>query len=220
MPRVSKSTNVSLTFNPILNPIYPVVLNFPQHPDQSRKKSYTKEPKRNFPLEILPRTPKIPHCSLSEPAICCNCKQGQRSGVVRKRLVPAHVAQPCRAGIWLDGIRLQEASYLPFLLECHLQPSGFLVTCYREAEERGGTAPGDEGVLREERDRAGPEARAEEQWSSSGLAAERSERASKAAEEMREHVDLFDATDVAVAAATCPDDATLLLGIVPRTGQA
>lgn len=118
------------------------------------------------------------------------------------------------------GIRLQEAGYLPFLLECHLQPSGFLVTCRREAEERGGTATGDEGVLREERDRAGPEAGAEEQRSSSGLAAERVQRATQAAEKMREHADLFDATDVAVAAATCSDDATLLLGIVPRTGQA
>lgn len=75
------------------------------------------------------------------------------------------------------GIRLQEAGYLPFLLECHLQPSGFLVTCRREAEERRGTAPGDEGVLREERDRARPETGAEEQRPSSGVTAERAERA-------------------------------------------
>lgn len=87
--------------------------------------------------------------------------------------------------------------------------------CHREAEERRGIAPGDEGVLREERDRAGPETGAEEQRSSSGIAAERTERATSVAEEMREHVDLFDATDVAVAVTTCSDDATLLLGIVP-----
>lgn len=118
------------------------------------------------------------------------------------------------------GVRLQEAGHLPFSLECHLQPSGFLVTCRREAEERGGAAPGDEGVLREERDRSGSEAGAEEQRSSSGVAAERARSAAQVAQEMRDRTDVFHAADVPVAATDCSADATLLLGILPRTGQA
>lgn len=64
------------------------------------------------------------------------------------------------------------------------------------------------------------EAGAEEQRSSSGFAAERARRATQVAEEMWERrISVLDATDVAVAATTCPVDAALLLGIVPRAGQ-
>lgn len=98
--------------------------------------------------------------------------------------MPEHVANPVErvSGI---GIRLQEAGYLPFLLECHLQPSGFLVTCHREAEERGGATSGNEGLVREERDCAGPEAGAEEQRTSSGVAVECGQRATQTSQKMR-----------------------------------
>lgn len=91
----------------------------------------------------------------------------------------------------------------------------------REAEERRGVATGDESLLREERDRAGSEAGAEEQRSLAGLAAECARRtASEIAAEMhRQFVRLPYAADVAVAVATDSHDAALLLGLVSRTGQ-
>lgn len=93
--------------------------------------------------------------------------------------------------------------------------------CRREAEERGGAAAGDEGLLREERDRAGSEAGAEEQRPLAGLAAERARRtAPEAAAEMhRQLVCLPHAADVAVAIAADSHDAALLLGLVSWAGQ-
>lgn len=93
--------------------------------------------------------------------------------------------------------------------------------CRREAEECRGAAAGDESLLREERDRAGSEAGAEEQRPPAGLAAERARRtaAEVAAEMHRQLVRLPYAADVAVAVATDSHDAALLLGLVSRTGQ-
>lgn len=93
--------------------------------------------------------------------------------------------------------------------------------CRREAEERCGAAAGDESLLREERDRAGPEAGTEEQRSLAGLAVERARRTTSevAAEMHRQFVRLPYAADVAVAVATDSHDAALLLGLVSRTGQ-
>lgn len=88
--------------------------------------------------------------------------------------MPTHVALTLSSGCLVSAYR-KRAIYRFY--SSHLQPSGFLVTCRREAEERRGTAPGDEGVLREERDRARPETGAEEQRPSSGVTAERAERA-------------------------------------------
>lgn len=97
----------------------------------------------------------------------------------------------------------------------------FFRACRREAEERCGAAAGDESLLREERDRVGSEAGAEEQRPLAGLAVERARRtAPKIAAEMhRQLVRLPYAADVAVAVAADPHDAALLLGLVSRTGQ-
>lgn len=96
----------------------------------------------------------------------------------------------------------------------HGSSAFFSRVCRREAEERGGAAAGDQGLLREERDRAGSEAGAEEQRPPTGLAAERTGRATQTAAEMRRQlVYLPDATDIAVADAD-PLDAALLLGLV------
>jgi len=93
--------------------------------------------------------------------------------------------------------------------------------CRRQAEERRGVAAGDESFLREERDRVGSEAGAEEQRPLAGLAAERARRtASEIVAEMhRQLVRLPHAADVTVAVATDSLDAALLLGLVSRTGQ-
>lgn len=92
--------------------------------------------------------------------------------------------------------------------------------CRREAEERRGAAAGDESLLREERDRAGSEAGAEEQRSSAGLAAERARRtAAEIVTKMHRQLRLPYAANVAVAVATNSHDTALLLGLVSRTGQ-
>lgn len=95
----------------------------------------------------------------------------------------------------------------------------FFRTYRREAEERRGAVAGNESLLCEERDRARSEAGAEEQRPPTGLAVERTGCATQIAAEMRwQLVYLPYATDIAVAD-TDPLNATLLLGLVSRTGQ-
>lgn len=91
--------------------------------------------------------------------------------------------------------------------------------CHRQAEERRRTAAGNESLLREERDRVGSEAGAEEQRTLAGFAAKRAWRtASEIAAKMHRQL-MPHAADVAVAIATNSHDAALLLGLVSRTRQ-
>lgn len=127
------------------------------------------------------------------------------------------VARDSRDRLGCPGVAFREADYFTSVVS----PFPFAPrACRREAEERRGAAAGDEGLLREERDRAGSEAGAEEQRPLAGLAAERARRpAAEAAAEMhRQLVRLPHAADVAVAVAAGPHDAALLLGLVPRAG--
>lgn len=122
-----------------------------------------------------------------------------------------------------SGTSYQEADYLygavsRFYLSAPRSPHDSFFR--REAEERRGVAAGDQGLLREERDRTGSQAGAEEQRASAGLAAERPGRAaSQIAAKMYRQFVLSYAADIAVAVATDSHDAALLLGLVSRTGQ-
>lgn len=120
--------------------------------------------------------------------------------------------------IWLEVVFFSKSKlFTP--INVTYNSSALFTACCRKTEERGGAAAGDKSLLCEKWNRAGSEARVEEQWPPTSLAVERTGCATQITAEMRKQlIYLPYAADIPVADAK-PLNTTLLLGLVSRTGQ-